>query len=107
MLRLYLTDCFVRTEDVLTLDLDDEFLEALDGTRIVRLRAILVIIVPNNRNLKHVKELLDAHRFPIYDFQLLIFFFTLGRQFSHAGSRIFRFNHSLSELFLVFLFFCL
>ena len=95
VLSLYIADCLVCAEDVLPLDLQDEFLEAFQSACKVRLCAILVVIVANNRDFKHVEDLLDAHCIPIYHFQLLTLFFTRGGQLSHASSWIFCFNHFL------------
>ena len=68
MLCLYLTDRLVGAEYILTLDLDDELLKALYSARKVRLCAILVIVVANNSGFKHMKEFLNSHCFPIYNF---------------------------------------
>ena len=95
VLGLYIADCLVCAEDVLPLDLQDEFLEAFQSACKVRLCAILVVIVADNRDFKHVEDLLDAHCVPIDHFQLLAFFFTRGGQLSHASSWIFCFNHFL------------
>ena len=93
VLSLYVADGLVCAEDVLPLDLHDEFLEAFQGASEVRLRAILVIIVADDRDFKLVEDLFDAHCVPVYHFQLLAFFFIRGGQLSHASSWIFCFNH--------------
>ena len=95
VLGLYVADCLVCAEDVLPLDLQDEFLEAFQCACKVRLCAILVVIVADDCDFKHVEDLLDAHCIPIDHFQLLAFIFTRGGQLSHASSWIFCFNHFL------------
>ena len=65
MLRLNVADCLVCAEDVLPLDLHDEFLEAFQGASKVRLRTVLVVIVADDRDFKRVEDLFNSHCIPI------------------------------------------
>ena len=48
VISLNVIDCLICTEETLLLDLDNELLQAFDGTCVMSFRAILVLIVAND-----------------------------------------------------------
>ena len=48
VISLNVIDCLICTEETLLLDLDNELLQAFNGTCVMSLRAILVLVVAND-----------------------------------------------------------